>query len=184
MLKRSTIAGVYEGVPERNADKRGSVTKIFERKIFENLGIDCAYNETLISYNACKGVIRGFHFQYPPYAQSKLIYCLSGACTGYLLDMRKGAPTYGQVQTIRLSQDIGNVLIVPVGVANAYFIEADDTTILYQLTAQYMPQYDGGVRWDSLGLDIAWPDPIVSEKDMRLPPWAEFNSPFVWEGNV
>lgn len=178
------MAGVYEGVPKKNVDKRGSVTKIFERNIFQKLGIDCDYNETLVSRNAVKGVIRGFHFQYPPYAQSKLICCLSGACTGYLLDLRKGAPTYGQIQQLQLSEEKGNVLVVPVGVANAYFIEQDNTTILYQLTSRYMPEFEGGISWNSVGLEVAWENPIVSEKDLLLPALAEFDSPFVWSEEV
>ena len=182
MYKALALPGAYELYPVRNTDQRGSVTKIFDRKEFAALGIDCRYNETLISHNKCQGVIRGFHFQYPPYAQSKLIYCLHGACMAYLLDLRSGAPTYGQVEPIHLSQEQRNVLIVPVGVANAYFIEQDDTTILYQLTAEYSPEYDGGVRWDSVGLTLDWHEPIVSDKDSRLPKWADFVTPFVWEG--
>lgn len=181
MFKQLPMQGVYEGSPKRSMDQRGSVTKIFQRALYEELGIDCSYNETLISRNAQKGVIRGFHFQHPPYAQSKLIYCITGACTSYLLDLRKGSPTYQQVQQIVLSAEKDNALVVPVGVANAYFIEQANTILLYQLTGQYMPEYEGGIRWDSVGLSFSADTPIVSERDRCLPAWADFDSPFIWE---
>lgn len=180
MFKQLPMQGVYEGSPKRSMDQRGSVTKIFQRALYEELGIDCSYNETLISRNAQKGVIRGFHFQYPPYAQSKLIYCITGACTSYLLDLRKGSPTYQQVQQILLSGEKSNVLIVPVGVANAYFIEQANTILLYQLTGQYMPEYEGGIRWDSVELQLACDEPIISIRDSGFPALAEFDSPFIW----
>lgn len=181
MFTQLPMQGVYEGSPKRNTDQRGSVTKIFQRALYEELGIDCSYNETLISRNAQKGVIRGFHFQYPPYAQSKLFYCVSGACTIYLLDLRKGSTMYGKIEQITLSAEKGNIVIVPVGVANLYLTEQEQTTIVYQLTGQYMPEHEGGIRWDSVGLSFSADTPIVSERDRGLPARADFDSPFIWE---
>lgn len=183
MFKQRSIAGAYEGFPKKNVDDRGSVTKIFSRTVFDEAGIDCSYNETLISRNLEKGVIRGFHFQYPPYAQSKLFYCVSGACTIYLLDLRKGSAMYGKIEQIALSAEKGNIVIVPVGVANLYLTEQEQTTIVYQLTGQYMPEHEGGIRWDSVGLSFSADTPIVSERDRCLPAWADFDSPFIWEEN-
>lgn len=178
-----SLPGVYEIIPDIHQDNRGSLTKLFDRTNFEQLSIDCQWNETLLSINKSQGIIRGFHYQAPPYGQTKMIYCLQGAAQAYLLDIRQGADTYGKIITCHLSPETGNMLIVPIGVANAYMIEQDNTHILYQLTSQYQPDYESGIRWDSVGLSLNWDNPIISERDSRLPKWEDFTTPFIWGEN-
>ncbi len=176
--KEANIPGVYELFPPVFKDNRGSITKIYHKDSFESLKLPCDFGETLVTKNNNKGIVRGFHFQYPPYAQEKLIHCISGSIKNVVLDIRKGSPTYLQTEIFELSEDKPNVLYLPKGIANAYLICRDNTVIIYNLTSKYMPDYDGGIRWDSVGADFGVGDYVVSEKDLRLPILGDFDSPF------
>lgn len=181
MFRESFIQGVFEYNLHVFSDDRGEITKIFHRPTFEEMGISCTYGETILSKNRYAGVIRGFHFQYPPYVQSKLLFCLSGNCCNFLLDLRQGSPTYGQVDKVELDCNHAKALIIPTGVANAFVINEDNTTILYHLTSKYMPEYEGGICWNSVGVDFGVKNPIISEKDYKLPQFKDFVSPFTWK---
>lgn len=82
-----------------------------------------------------------------------------------------------------MCQEEEKLLYIPEGIANAHLILRENTRVLYQLGSQYMPEYDAGVRWDSLGIDFGAVTPIITEKDAALPPFSEIDSPFVFEGN-
>ena len=99
------------------------------------------------------------------------------------MDLRKGSPTYGKVICINMREEERKLLYIPEGIANAHLVLRENTRVLYQLGAQYMPEYDAGVRWDSLGIDFGELAPIMTEKDAALPPFAELDSPFVFGKN-
>lgn len=183
IFENTDIPGLYVVRPHYHEDKRGSNMKTFHKESFESVGLKCDFGETMITTNLHKNVIRGFHFQRPPYTQCKLYYCLSGSWKNYSIDLRKGSPTYGKVLCFTMNTEDCKLLYIPDGIANAHLILEDNTRVLYQLGSKYMPEYEGGVRWDSVGLDLGDIKPIITERDMLLPRFSEFESPFVYGVN-
>lgn len=177
------IKGVFLLQPKFHVDIRGSITKTFHRESFEQLGLECDWGESLITENFQKDVMRGFHFQKPPYCQAKTLFCVSGSILDGVIDLRKGSRTYGKTAVFSLDSQKRTILYVPRGVANCYLIKQDHTTIAYNLTSTYMPEYEGGIRWDSTDVDFGCVMPIIGEKDRKLPAFAEFDSPFVYGEN-
>lgn len=182
-FEETKIPGLLIVRPHYREDQRGSNMKTFHKETFEKRGLKCDFGETMITTNNKKNVIRGFHYQRPPYTQCKLYYCLAGGWNNYSLDIRRGSPTYGQYICIPMDEDDRKVLYIPDGIANAHLILKDNTKVLYQLGSKYMPDYEGGIRWNSVGLDIGDVEPIISERDMRLPSLEEFDSPFEYGRN-
>lgn len=179
----SEIKGLYVVKPHYHEDNRGSNMKIFHAETFIEKGLKCDFGETMITTNLHKDVIRGFHYQKPPYTQSKLYYCLSGEWNNYSVDLRKGSPTYGKVIVFNMNENERKLLYIPDGIANAHLVLKDNTRVLYQLSSKYMPDYDAGIRWDSLGIDFPIDNPIMTEKDMKLPKFEDFESPFIYGEN-
>ena len=135
------------------------------------------------SMSARVGTLRGLHFQAPPHAQAKLVRCGRGALYDVVVDIRRGAPTYGQWVGVELSFENGRQLWVPPGFAHGFVTLQPATEICYKCTDYYAPEADGALRWDSCGID--WPltgDPVLSAKDAAALALADFDSPFVWEG--
>lgn len=182
-FEKTEIPGLLIVKPHYHGDERGSNMKTFHKDTFEAQGLKCDFGETMITTNLHKNVIRGFHFQKPPYTQCKLYYCLCGAWNNYSIDLRKGSPAYGRVICIPMNEDERKLLYIPDGIANAHLILKDNTKVLYQLGSKYMPEYEGGVRWDSVGLDFGDIDPIITERDMSLPGFDKFDSPFIYGEN-
>lgn len=178
--KQSRITGVFELFPQVFGDHRGTITKTFYRDSYQELGLECEFGESLVTNNIQKDVLRGFHFQRPPYCQAKTLYCVTGSFFDAVIDLRVGSPTYGQTDVFELSAEKSSVLYLPRGVANCYLITHANTIITYNLTSRYMPEYDGGIRWDSVGLVFPVGNPIVSEKDAALPQFGDFTSPFIY----
>lgn len=181
--EESEIKGVFLLNPHFHTDIRGSITKTFHKESFEMLGLECDWGESLITENFQKGVIRGFHFQLPPYCQAKTIFCVTGSILDVVLDLRKGSKTYGKTARFSLDCHKKNILYVPKGVANCYAICQDHTIIAYNLTSTYMPEYESGIRWDSAGVDFGLENPIIADKDSNLPLLKEFESPFFYGQN-
>ena len=134
--------------------------------------------------SAQKGTVRGLHFQSPPHAQGKLVRCGRGAIFDVAVDVRSGSTTYGQWVGLELSFDNGKQLWIPAGFLHGFMTLHSDSEIIYKCTDHYAPECDGAVRWDSCGID--WPidiaTPVLSDKDAGAPIFADFKTPFVYEG--
>jgi dTDP-4-dehydrorhamnose 3,5-epimerase len=132
-------------------------------------------------------VLRGLHFQTPPRAQDKLVRCVRGRIWDVAVDIRGGSPTYGHWVAAELSAENGHQLFLPVGFAHGFLTLEADTEVEYKVSDFYAPESDGGLIWNDPALNIAWPledhQPLLSDKDERLPAFADFDSPFVYEGN-
>ena len=176
--KESKIQGVYEMQPDVFQDNRGNITKIFDKKSFDELSLFCEWEESLVTENDKKGILRGFHFQSPPFCQAKTIFCVTGAIRNWVLDIRINSPTYGQVDSFELDSKRKNFLYIPEGTANCYLILEDKTIISYNLTSHYEPDAASGIYWKSVGIQVDSTDIIISEKDKAFPPLATFKSPF------
>lgn len=177
---RHTIPGLFEVRSEAFRDDRGSFVKVFSDGYFSARGLTFKSMEQY--YSASKrGVIRGLHFQSPPYDHAKLVYCVFGRAFEAAVDLRLGSPTYGQYATFELSPEHANAIFVPTGLAHGFCVQSEEAILVYSTTSEHQPTHDTGIRWDSAG--IPWPtkEPIVSVRDSALPALSEFQSPFQYD---
>ncbi|MGB4593273.1 MAG: dTDP-4-dehydrorhamnose 3,5-epimerase [Coriobacteriia bacterium] len=177
----TTIPGLVELVAQPLPDNRGRFVKTFVRGEFSAAGLPGDFVEEFYSYSIA-GVLRGLHFQLPPQAQAKTVFCEHGAIFDVVLDLRVGSPAYGTALTFELTGKNGRGLFIPEGLAHGFRVLGDGALVAYRTTTAYSPKYDAGVRWDSAG--IAWPSgpSVISERDATLPAFSEFANPFVFDG--
>lgn len=178
---KTAIDGVYILEPRIFRDDRGYFFESFSQREFEekigkiNFVQD---NESKSGY----GVMRGLHFQRPPYAQSKLVRCVQGAVLDVAVDIRKGSPTYGQHVAVELTADNHRQFFIPRGFAHGFAVLSDEAIFQYKCDNFYAPQADGGINILDASLNIDWQIPtekaILSEKDTKHPLLQDFDSPF------
>lgn len=162
--------------PNKFEDHRGYFVKTYHAGLCAELGIDLDIREEFYSVSH-KNVVRGMHFQLPPDAHEKLVYCTRGAVLDVLLDLRRG-PGYGRVASARLSGENGHLLYIPKGIAHGFVALSDETLMLYKTSTVHSPQSDCGIRWDSFGFDWGVDQPVISERDWRHAALGDFTSPF------
>ena len=174
-IKKTDFNGVLILQPKVLEDARGSFMESYRSEWFS--GIKFIQDNEAVSK---KGVIRGLHFQRPPFAQSKLIRVLSGRILDVIVDLRKSSDTFGQVFSIELSSESKTQLLVPKGFAHGYTTLSDTATVLYKVDQYYNKNYDTGIHPLSEALSIDWQvsDILLSEKDQTLTDFKDFKSPF------
>ena len=165
--------------PLVHRDERGFFIETFREEIFSGLGVDFNCVQANQSYSACKGVLRGLHFQAPPMAQAKLVWVTRGEALDVVVDLRRNSPTFGRHYSVHLSADNFRRLFVPKGFAHAYLTLVPETEFNYMVNEYYSPEHERGIAWNDPSLKIDWPletvakenggQPVVSEKDRRLP---------------
>jgi len=170
------VKDCYEIFPQEFSDQRGKLVKTFHEGMFKEKGLGANFAEEYFSVSQ-KGVLRGLHFQLPPHAYSKLFYCINGAVLDVLVDLRVGSPCYGKALCFDLSADKANVLYIPEGIAHGFYVVSDGATIVCKTSTVYAPEHDAGISWKSVDM---WPtdNPMLSDKDKRLPLLQDFVSPF------
>ncbi|MBB3348860.1 dTDP-4-dehydrorhamnose 3,5-epimerase [Sphingomonas sp. BK069] len=171
--------------PKRHGDARGWFVETYNRDTFAGLGIDVTFVQDNHSLSAPAFTLRGLHFQTPPRALDKLVRCVRGRIFDVAVDLRRGSPTYGRWVGAELSAENGHQLFVPVGFAHGFLTLEPDVEVVYKCSDTYAPAHDGGIAWDSAGID--WPlpagtTPELSPKDGRQPTLAAFDSPFSYAG--
>ncbi|MFV0624695.1 dTDP-4-dehydrorhamnose 3,5-epimerase [Sphingomonas sp. ac-8] len=171
--------------PSRHGDTRGWFTETYNRDTFAALGIECSFVQDNHSLSAPQWTLRGLHWQTPPHGQDKLVRCIRGRIYDVAVDVRKDSPTYGEWVGAELSAKNGHQLFIPIGFAHGFLTLEPDCEVVYKCSNLYSPANDGGIRWDSAGID--WPMPTgtaleLSGKDKLLPTLAEFDSPFPYDG--
>ncbi|MBU2853303.1 dTDP-4-dehydrorhamnose 3,5-epimerase [Acidithiobacillus ferriphilus] len=171
------IPGCLQLIPDIRRDERGSFVKTFHQEIFADHGLETRFAEEYYSASK-KGVLRGMHFQTPPVAHTKVVYCVSGEVVDAVVDLRIGSPTYGQHETFTLNEKKGSILYIPSGLAHGFYVKSDMAIMLYKVTTVYAPEYDAGILWNSAG--IQWPStsPLLSGRDCGFPRLQAFDSPF------
>ena len=167
--------------PKIFGDERGYFIESFNQKKFEEVAgevLFCQDNESKSS----KGVLRGLHFQKPPFDQAKLVRCVEGKVLDVAVDLRNGSKTYGQYITIELSGKNKKQLFIPRGFAHGFLVLSELAIFSYKVDNIYAPDHDSGIRWNDPILNIPWDldksEILVSEKDSKLPFFSEFKSPF------
>lgn len=175
------IEGVYIIKPRVFGDARGYFFESYSKREFEEkVGkIDFVQDNESMSK---KGVMRGLHFQRPPFSQSKLVRCVKGSVLDVAVDIRKGSPTYGKHVAVELSEDNHLQFFIPKGFAHGFVVLSDVAVFQYKCDNFYHPEVDGGISIldDSLGIDwkISTQNAILSEKDTKHPLLKDFDSPF------
>ena len=180
---KTAIEGVYIIEPKVFGDARGYFFESFSEREFKEKVGDIHFvqdNESMSKY----GVMRGLHFQRPPYAQSKLVRCVKGKVIDVAVDIRKGSPTYGQHVAALLTEENHRQFFIPQGFAHGFAVLSESAIFQYKCDNFYHPEADGGISIldESLGIDwgLAMEEALLSEKDTKHPKLAEFDSPFVW----
>lgn len=181
-VKKTDIEGVLIIEPKVFGDARGYFLESFNAKEFaETTGLNINFvqdNESMSSY----GVMRGLHFQCPPFTQSKLVRCVKGAVLDVAVDIRKGSPTYGKHVAVELTEDNHRQFFVPRGFAHGFAVLSETAVFQYKCDNFYAPQADGGISIldDSLGIDWKIPTEkaLLSEKDTKHALLKDFDSPF------
>lgn len=173
--------------PKRFGDERGWFTEVYNKKKFSDFGITADFVQDNHSLSIPVGTLRGLHFQTPPFAQAKLVRCIRGSIFDVAVDVRRGSPTYGRWVGAKLSAENGHQLFVPVGFAHGFLTLETATEVTYKVTDFYAHENDGGIRWNDLQVNIAWPlpagvEPVLSQKDAVQPLLDDFESPFNYDG--
>jgi dTDP-4-dehydrorhamnose 3,5-epimerase len=160
-------------------DARGEFVKTFHSTAFAALGLEAVVAECFYSISA-RDVVRGLHFQAPPSDHAKIVYCVSGGALDAVVDLRVGSPTYGGHACVPLAGGGGQAVYVPRGFAHGFRALEAGTIVAYHASTVHAPESDSGVRWDSAGIDWGVASPLVSERDARLVPLSDLESPFLW----
>lgn len=162
-------------------DARGYFLETYNQKKFEEVIEKTSFVQDNESKSS-KGVLRGFHFQKPPFDQAKLVRCIEGEVLDVAVDIRKNSKTYGQHVAVLLSGKNKRQLFVPRGFAHGFLVLSESATFAYKVDNWYAPDFEAGIRWNDKQLNIQWGmedvELLVSEKDAELPFFLEFESPF------
>ena len=176
-IKRRLLNDVLVLKPFMHSDNRGTFVKPFNVDAFRELGISFAIKEEFFSVSR-RDTLRGMHFQVPPHAHNKLVYCVAGEVLDVVVDLRRSSTTYGQCEQIYLRASDGLAVYIPVGFAHGFLALSDDSCLIYKTDAVYERSHDTGIHWRSLGFDWPTASPLVSERDESFPDLSEYQSPF------
>lgn len=156
--------------PKLIEDERGFFAESYNGEVFMRHGIATPFVQDNHSRSS-RGVLRGLHFQHAPHGQAKLVRVVEGEVFDVAVDIRPNSPTYGQWVGERLSADNFNMLYIPEGFAHGFQVLSETCQFLYKTSRFYAPEYDAGILWSDPAIGIDWPlaNPLVSEKDARLP---------------
>ena len=189
---KTEIDGVWIIQPKVFNDARGYFFESFSQREFdEKVGNLLGHTINFVQDNESKssyGVMRGLHFQRPPFTQSKLVRCVKGSVLDVAVDIRKGSPTYGQHVAVELTEENHRQFFVPRGFAHGFVVLSETAIFQYKCDNFYAPQADGGISIldDSLGIDwrIDAGKAILSEKDTKHEMLKDFDSPFSIDENL
>lgn len=183
-FEKTSLEDVFLIKPQVFQDERGFFLEPYSNKKFGEAGIDIDFVQDNHSLSAQKGILRGLHFQKPPFSQTKLVRVTRGKVYDAIVDLRKESPTFGQWQGFELSASNFNMLLVPQGFAHGFLTLEDNTEFMYKVDNFYNKESEGGIIWNDKTLKIDWPidneEIILSDKDKILPAFEDFlkNNPF------
>ena len=167
--------------PKIFEDDRGYFIESYNHKKFKEVIGEVLFVQDNESKSS-KGVLRGLHFQKPPFDQAKLVRCIAGKVLDVAVDLRNGSKTYGQHLAIELSCENKRQLFVPRGFAHGFLVLSESAIFSYKVDNVYAPDYDSGISWNDPMLNFPWgmdkSEILVSKKDSKLPFFSDFISPF------
>jgi dTDP-4-dehydrorhamnose 3,5-epimerase len=159
--------------PDRHSDQRGFFSEVFRESELRRHGIDVHFVQENHSLSTSNWVVRGLHFQIPPFAQAKLLRVTAGSIFDVAVDIRWGSPSFGRHLEVVLSAAEWNQIFIPEGFAHGFCTIESDTEVIYKVTSYYSAAHDRGLAWNDPALGIAWPltadQAILSDKDRKHP---------------
>jgi len=179
-INKTVIEGLLIFTPRKFEDDRGYFFESFNQSIFdEATNNEFSFVQDNQSFSK-KGVLRGLHFQNPPFAQGKLVRVIEGAVLDVAVDIRKNSKTYGQYVSIELSEENNKQFWIPPGFAHGFITLQEDTIFSYKCTNYYAPQSEGTIQWNDTDLNIDWElkPTFVSDKDEIGTEFLKFASEF------
>ena len=149
-------------------DNRGFFVRTWDKKNFDERGLNSDLVQMSFSFSKHKGTLRGMHFQEEPFEEVKIVRCLKGKIFDVIIDLRKESRTYKKWIDFELSSNNLKMLYIPKGFAHGFQTLEDDTEVFYQMSNWFSPEHAQGIRWDDKQFDIKWPieNPIISKKDL------------------
>ena len=175
-IKKRKLEGVYEVMLSPFVDDRGFFMRTFDTEVFAHAGLERPWVQENHSRSQRKGILRGLHFQFPPFTETKLVRCIRGAVLDVFVDLRENSPTFGHWDSIELSEENKTMIFIPRGFAHGYCTLTDESDVLYKVDNFYNPKLEGGLIWNDPDIAITWPTstPILSGKDENNPTLSEF----------
>jgi dTDP-4-dehydrorhamnose 3,5-epimerase len=178
-LQTTEVEGLLILEPAVFGDERGYFMETYSEKAFQDIGLHMHFVQDNLSFSR-KGILRGLHFQAPPFDQGKLVSVVQGHVLDVAVDIRRGSPTYGQHVMVHLSAENHKIFYIPPGFAHGFLVISEECYFSYKCTNTYDRASEGGIMWNDPALGIDWQAtaPIISEKDSYYTPFGEFVSPF------
>jgi dTDP-4-dehydrorhamnose 3,5-epimerase len=184
-IVETEIADVKLIKPVRHVDPRGFFSEVFKESGLREHGIDVHFVQDNHALSASKGLVRGLHFQIPPFAQAKLLRVTAGSIFDVAVDIRSGSPSFGRHVSAVLSAADWNQIFIPEGFAHGYCTLEPNTEVLYKVSAYYSAEHDRGLLWNDPALGIAWPVSAartsMSDKDRTHPVFSSLPRFFRYE---
>ncbi len=181
----TNVPGVLVLKPCYFNDARGYFVETYNERAAKAAGIAAEFVQDNQAFSLQRGTVRALHFQVPPHAQAKLVRVLRGSVYDVAVDLRAGSPTYGRSVAATLTARRGEQVFVPRGFAHGYCTLEADTEVAYKVDDYYAPDCERGLIWNDPTLAIDWPvaasDAVLSDKDCKLPRFADFVSPFRYD---
>jgi len=167
----TSLAGAYVIEQERHMDERGFFARTWCADEFARHGLEPKLAQSNVSFNRCRGTLRGLHYQTPPFAEVKLVRCTRGALFDVAVDLRPDSPTFRRWVGSELTEDNGRALYVPRGFAHGFLTLVDATELAYQMSTPYAPEAQRGIRWDDPFVGVAWPEgvQVIAPRDRDYP---------------
>ena len=168
-IKERKLKGVYEITLAPHMDQRGFFMRTFDNEIFKKAGLHREWVQENHSRSEQKGIVRGLHFQLPPFSETKMVRCINGAVLDVFVDLRKGSSTFGQWDSIELSADNKKMILIPRGFAHGFCTLTEISEVVYKVDNYYSKADERGLMWNDSDIGIEWPveKPVLSEKDLR-----------------
>jgi dTDP-4-dehydrorhamnose 3,5-epimerase len=176
-IEQTHIAGLFLIQLQKFKDNRGEFIKVFNHDFFANNNLETKLLESYYSISA-KNVIRGMHFQIPPYDHNKMVYVNNGSILDVVLDIRNESKTYGETFSVKIDTNNPVLLYIPKGCAHGFLSLEDNTMVTYMQSSCYNGQCDMGIHYNSFGFDWGVNNPVMSERDKLFEPFPTFKSPF------
>ena len=180
-FSKAIIQGIVVIEPNVFGDKRGYFLESFNKNEFEKAIGKVSFVQDNESRSS-KGVLRGLHYQKPPFAQAKLVRCIEGEILDIAVDIREDSPTYGLYHSDVLSSENKKQLFIPRGFAHGFVVLSDSAVFAYKVDNTYAPDYEAGILWNDKKLGVDWgakeSEIFISNKDEQLPLFSQFKSPF------
>jgi dTDP-4-dehydrorhamnose 3,5-epimerase len=179
IIKRK-FAGVCEIQLNPIFDQRGFFMRTWDIDLFKKSGLQHNWVQENHSRSEKKGIIRGVHFQFPPFSETKLVRCIKGAILDVFVDLRKDSESFGQWDSIELNEENKKMILVPKGFAHGFCTLSEISEVVYKVDNNYSKEHEAGIIWNDETLSIKWPviDAIISERDSGNMTFTEFKNRF------